>query len=57
MRLIKGNKLTPSQRDKVLRSYIYRHLDTTCKTDEAWLKAHAFYITSDGRLSHDPQAL
>ncbi len=51
MRLVRGNKLNQAQREDVLRSFVHRHLDTTCKTDDEWLERHAFYIRDDGRLA------
>lgn len=51
MRLVKGSHLTDRQKREVLSSYVHRHLDTTCKTDEEWLKSKAFYITNKGQLS------
>ena len=51
MRLILGNELSPALRKEVLASFVHRHLDTTCPTDEIWLAQHAFYVTNAGKLS------
>jgi hypothetical protein len=52
--LIHGSKLTDEQRKQVLAAFIYRHLDTTSKTDAAWLSKHAFHFVKDGsRLSRN----
>ncbi len=51
--LIPGPKLTVAQRREVLARFIYRHLDTTSKTDDEWLAKHAFHFIADGsRLSN-----
>lgn len=51
MRLVKGKDLTPEQRREVLAAFVYRHLDTTCKTDDEWIAKHAFRIRRDGHLA------
>jgi hypothetical protein len=51
VKLIKGDKLPRAVKEEVLRSYVYRHLDTTCPTDDVWLAKHAFYVTNAGELS------
>jgi hypothetical protein len=53
MTLILGSKLTAAQRREVLAAYVHRHLDTTCKDDDQWLAAHAFYVTRAGRLARN----
>jgi len=46
--LIKGSKLNPAQRAQVLAAFVHRHLDTTCRTDDEWVNAHAFHFVKDG---------
>ncbi len=54
MRLVKGKDLTGAQREEVWRTYAMRHLDTTCRSDEEWLRKHAFYVRKDGHLASRP---
>ena len=49
-KLVKGDHLNPATRRAVLARYVYRRLDTTSKSDDAWLKAHAFYVKRNGEL-------
>ncbi len=58
--LIKGEDLTPKQRQQVLAAYVHRQHNTiiypngmrTPSGDEVWLKEHAFHFVKDGsRLS------
>jgi hypothetical protein len=53
MKLVKGNELPEALRSEVLRAYVYRGLDTTCKDDSEWLAAHAFYVTKRGTLARN----
>jgi len=65
MKLIRGNNLTPLQQKVVLSAYTYRlttengypsrnpcGATVPAISDARWLKEHAFYITSAGRLSN-----
>jgi len=57
-KLIKGSRLTPDQRNEVLRAFVHRNtVEHPFKlsgglptTDAAWLAAHAFYFTDASRL-------
>lgn len=49
-KLVRGERLSASQRREVLNRYVHRHLDPTLKDDDAWLKSHAFWIRKDGHL-------
>ena len=68
MKLIKGENLTLSQISEVKRAFMYRYTGEhtpsavilqgskpTHKTDDEWIKDHAFYIRNDGHLSNLPK--
>lgn len=58
MALIRGDKLSPSLRNAVLRAYVHRNTHEhpfplsggTPVSDAEWLTAHAFYVTKAGTL-------
>lgn len=58
MQLVKGENLTTKQKEQVRNAFLFRHTWENGYlghiSDEEWIKKHAFYIDSKGKLASRP---